>query len=159
MMASLALIIITAQLSIMYQKRSGQLRMRQEPLRKRIQSIRNKANHSAEHVTQNAEKALSEIQFSIDSLSQFDQAIEKAIVQLEANVQAMFPEDEEDESDHSAQLMLQGYDPRVVLRNVLSRREDVENHIVMLRTDAENIKRNMQRLSAVTTRGETRSDD
>jgi hypothetical protein len=55
--------------------------------------------------------------------------------------------------------MLQGYDPRVVLRNVLSRREDVENHIVMLRTDAENIKRNMQRLSAVTTRGETRSDD
>ena len=41
------LLVVIAQLSIAYQKQSDQLHMRQEPLRKRVQSLRHKVSSSA----------------------------------------------------------------------------------------------------------------
>lgn len=153
------LLVVIAQLSIVYQKQSGQLHMRQEPLRKRVQSLRHKVSSSAEGVRFNADSSLKEIEFSVESLSHFDQVIGKAVEQLEADVQAMFPDDEADDVDHSAQLLLQGFDPRVVLDNVLRKREDIENHIALLRGDAANIRNNVQRLQTAVARGQQKGKE
>ena len=153
------LLVVIAQLSIVFQKQSGQLHMRQEPLRKRVQSLRHKVSSSAEGVRFNADSSLKEIEFSVESLSHFDQVIGRAVEQLEADVQAMFPDGEADDVDHSAQLLWQGFDPRVVLENVLRKREEVESHITMLRGDAANIRNNVQRLQAAVARSEQKGKE
>lgn len=153
------LLVVIAQLSIAYQKQSGQLHMRQEPLRKRVQSLRHKVSSSAEGVRFNADSSLKDIELSVESLSHFDQMIGKAVEQLEADVQAMFPDDEADGVDHSAQLLLQGFDPRVVLDNVLRKREDIENHITLLRGDAANIRNNVQPLETAVARSEQKGKE
>ena len=79
------LLVVIAQLSIVYQKQSGQLYMRQEPLRKRVQSLRHKVSSSAEVVQFSAESSLKEIEFSVESLSHFDQVIGGAVEQLKAD--------------------------------------------------------------------------
>ena len=114
---------------------------------------------SAEGVRFNADSSLKEIEFSVESLSHFDQVIGRAVEQLEADVQAMFPDGEADDVDHSAQLLLQGFDPRVVLENVLRKREEVESHITMLRGDAANIRNNVQRLQAAVARSEQKGKE
>ena len=80
------LLVVIAQLSIVFQKQSGQLHMRQEPLRKRVQSLRHKVSSSAEGVRFNAVSSLKEIEFSVESLSHFDQVIGRAVEQLQADV-------------------------------------------------------------------------
>ena len=142
------LLVVIAQLSIAYQKQSGQLHMRQEPLRKRVQSLRHKVSSSAEGVRFNADSSLKDIELSVESLSHFDQMIGKAVEQLEA-----------DGVDHSAQLLLQGFDPRVVLDNVLRKREDIENHITLLRGDAANIRNNVQPLETAVARSEQKGKE
>lgn len=159
MVGCVLLIVVIAQLSIVYQKRSVALQIRQEPLRRRIQSLRDKACNNAQDVQLNSGKALKEIEFSVDSLSHFDQVIGKAINQLEVDVQTMFPDNEEDNADHSARLLVQGFDPRVVLEKVLRRREGVESHITMLRNDAVNIRRNMQRLQTMLARTDQKGEE
>ena len=71
----------------------------------------------------------------------------------------MFPDDEADGVDHSAQLLLQGFDPRAVLDNVLRKREEVETHITMLRGDAANIRNNVQRLQAAVARSKQKAKE
>ena len=114
--------------------------MRQEPLRKRVQSLRHKVSSSAEGVRFNADSSLKDIEFSVESLSHFEQMIGKGV-------------------DHSAQLLLQGFDPRVVLDNVLRKREDIENHITLLRCDAANIRNNLQPLETAVARSEQKGKE
>ncbi len=157
----LALIMILAQLSIVFQKRAGQMRLRQQPLRSRIQAHREKIRNSAQTVLKAAEVALEEIEFSIQSLSGFNIAIDEAVVRLKAEVQSQHPEDEEeDEEEDGAKRVVVDVkvDSRTALRAVLQHREELESHIAMLRSDAENIKRNIQRLQGQMLRGESKSE-
>ena len=159
----IALIMILAQLSIMFQKRAGQIRLRQQPLRSRIQSHREKIHNSAQTVLKAAEGSLEEIEFSIRSLSGFNDAIDEAVVHLKAEVESQYPEGEEGEEgeeDEGAKRVLvdDKVDPRAVLHEVLQHRDELESHIAMLRSDAENIKRNIQRLQGQMMRGERKDE-
>lgn len=152
---SIALIVILIQLAAIYSKRSNELRLRQEPLRRRIQFHRREIAASAEKVQRAADDGLEELEFSITALVDKNAQLKKGVEELEQQVRGNNEDEEEiEDKDPVAMAALKEDDPRLVLRDVIRRREELESHVNALKRDAEGIKRNMQRVHAKLTRAE-----
>lgn len=151
----IALIVILIQLAAIYNRRSNELRLRQEPLRRRIQFHRKEIATSAEKVQRAAAGGLEELAFSITALADKNAQLKKGVEELEQQVRSNNEDDEEiEDKDPVALAALKEDDPRLVLRDAIRRREELESHINALKRDAEGIKRNMQRVNAKLTRAE-----
>jgi len=156
---SIALVAILTQLLMIYGKRSSELRLRQEPLRRRIQSNRKEIASSAERVQRAAEKGIEELEFSIAELVEKNVQLKKGVEQLELRVKSENEGEEEiEDKDPVALAAVKENDPRLVLRDAIHRREELESNINALKRDTEGIKRNMQRVNAKLTRSEGRND-
>lgn len=146
---SIALIVILIQLAAIYNKRSSELRMRQEPLRRRIQFHRKEIASSVEKVQRAAVEGLEELEFSIAALVEKNAQLKKGVEELELQVRHEGEDEEElEDEDPVAIAALKDDDPRLVLRDAIRRREEIESHINALKRDAEGIKRNMQQVNA-----------
>lgn len=159
----IALIVILAQLMMIYNKRSDELLARQEPLRRRIQSHRKEIASSVERVQRAAESGLEELEFSISELVEKNAQFKKGVEQLELQVQSQNKGEDEEEGDIEDQdpvslAAIKEDDPRLVLRDAIRRREEVEININALKRDVEAIKRNMLRVNAKLKRNEKKSD-
>ncbi|MFT5085699.1 MAG: hypothetical protein ACI906_002188 [Candidatus Latescibacterota bacterium] len=157
----IALIVILFQLMMIYNKRSDELLARQEPLRRRIQSHRKEIATSVERVQRAAESGLEEMGFSISELVEKNAQFKKGVEQLELQVQSQNKGEEEDDIEDQDPVSLAAIkedDPRLVLRDAIRHREEVEININALKRDVEAIKRNMLRVNAKLKRNERKSD-
>ncbi len=157
---SIALIVILIQLAAIYSKRSNELRLRQEPLRRRIQFHRKEIAGSVEKVQRAAGEGLQELEFSISALVEKHAQLKKGVEELELQVRNENEDEEElEDKDPVAMAVIKEDDPRLVLREAIRRREEVESHINALKRDAEGIKHHMQRVNAKLSRSEGNKDN
>ncbi|MGY8822614.1 MAG: hypothetical protein ACKVJG_01505 [Candidatus Latescibacterota bacterium] len=157
----IALIVILAQLMMIYNKRSDELLARQEPLRRRIQSHLKEIAYSVERVQRATESGLEEMGFSISELVEKNAQFKKGVEQLELQVQSQNKGEEEDDIEDQDPVSLAAIkedDPRLVLRDGIRRREEVEININALKRDVEAIKCNMLQVNAKLKRNERKSD-
>ncbi len=152
---AIALLVVLMQLVMIYQKRSADMHMLQEPLRRRIQLNRKEIRARVERVQRAAEEGLQELEYSIEAITEENNQLKKGVGQLQLQI-AVENEDEEELEDKDAVAMaaLDENDPRLLLRKVQQRREEIDTHLNSLKRDAESIKRNEQRVEAKLTRSE-----
>ena len=157
---AVALVTIIIELLMVYQKRSHDLRLRQEPIRSRIREHIRGMRDATEKIRGLASQRVEDLDYEVKYLRRQSETISGVLSKAHeemvsdadremATVEeaALVPESEEEEEVESAEDTL-----REALKQATRKRDEIDGHIISLRRDLEIVRRTMERIDARVTR-------
>lgn len=150
---SVVLVTIMVQLLLVYQKRSSELRFRQDPLRRRIREHHRAMEDTTAGIRRTATQRLEEVEHELGVLRESRDGTGKILGRLEAEVfgrdrpgeaaeaDAEIPEPPNQTPDATA-------DRRTALREARHRCDDVDSQLAALRREIEAVRRALSRVEA-----------
>ena len=145
--ATIALLVVIIQLTLLYQRRFNEIRIRQDPVRRRIENHYSEMENGCNRIEDAVVSGQEEIDLAIDHLHEQRDALTQAMSQLQAPADSAGPPSESEGDEGVLEVAVaSGPDPHALLRKVQSRCEQIEVSIRELEKDATNISRNMERI-------------
>jgi len=151
----LGLIVVLAQLLLVYQKRAHDLRMKMEPIRRRIRDHRNTMAELFAKVQERGTTRLGELERYLAAQGEKLESAEAAYEDLESEPMLRVPEPTEEEEGEPA--IGEDYDPewegqaagaREVARAVLQAHESLDGQLNEMGRDREVIGRTLERMQS-----------
>ena len=140
----LCCIVVLAQLLLSYQKRAHDLRLKQEPLRRRIRLHTNAMQEEVRRIEDTARSRLEELERDAEELKEQLTPLEVTLAELE---QEVFVDGSEDENDEEELEIATLDESQVALRNVAKeaqgKQEELDGHLTNLVRDIEVVKRTL----------------
>ncbi|HIG52525.1 MAG TPA: hypothetical protein EYG11_12030 [Candidatus Latescibacteria bacterium] len=146
---TIALLAVLAQILLLTQKRSNEFKIRQDPLRRRIEFHHSEMEGSFSRVEDTVVRRQEEITFTINHLKKQREALGQAVAQLQNQVYDDQPElvDSDAEAVMVEVAAAAGeQSPRTVLREAQNRYEEIGGYIGELEKDVTNVRRNIERI-------------
>lgn len=151
---AVALVAIIVELLLLYQKRAHELRLRQEPLRRRVREHLREMQETTLKIRRISAQRLDELDFEVRQTRKQCDAMQRAIRDLEQEIfgetaeeiadvdqaVAAVGEEEVDENDEAAR--------REALREARRHYDEIELHIGSLRRDTMIVRRTMERIES-----------
>ena len=152
---SVILVTITVQLLLVYQKRSSELRFRQDPLRRRIREHRRAMEEATVKIRRSATQRTEELEYELGALRESRDGSGKTLGLLEAEVfgrdrpgEAAASEEESSTAESPEPVPDATADQRAALREVRHRCDDVDSQLAALRREIEAVRRSINRIEA-----------
>ena len=145
---TIALLAVLAQMLLLAQKRSNEIKIRQDPLQRRIDHHHSEMESSFSRIEDAVVRGLEEISFTINHLRKQRDVLSNAVTQLQNQVYGDEPviNVEEEEVMVEIEAAAGERNQRTILREAQSRYEEIDGHIGELEKDATNVRRNMERI-------------
>jgi chromosome segregation ATPase len=152
---SVVLVTIMVQLLLVYQKRSSELRFRQEPLRRRIREHHRAMEDTTAGIRRTAIQRLEEVEHELGILRESRDGTGKILGRLEAEVFGRDRPGEAAETEADAEIPASPdqtpdamADRRTALREARHRCDDVDSQLAALRRELEAVRRAFNRVEA-----------
>ena len=160
------LIAVLAQMVLVYQRRAYDLRMKQEPLRRRLRRHRKEMKEAVERIRLAAEAGLRDIRSDVTERRRQVEPKRHLLLELEHQIREEYaqpepdetadgkeePEPEEEEEGGVTAVDLgvrdRGQELRTLVRAVQSKHDELENHLASLARDADIAGRLFDRLQS-----------
>jgi hypothetical protein len=152
---SVVLVTVMVQLLLVYQKRSSELRFRQDPLRRRIREHRRAMEEATVKIRRAATQRVEELEYELGALRESRNGSGKILGRLEAEVfgrdrpgEAAAPEEEPPTGESPEPMPDATADQRTALREVRHHCDDVDSQLAALRREIEAVRRSINRIEA-----------
>ena len=150
---AVVLVTIIVELMLVYQKRAHELRMRQEPLRRRVRQHLREMQEATLKIRRTVVQGLEELDLGIEQMRKQSEGLTNAIGRLESEAFAQVREEVHDVEEAVAEAGEENpgaedeeENKRETLREARRKREELDNHITSLRRDVEIARRTMNRI-------------
>ena len=145
--ATIALLVVMIQNLLLYQRRFNEIRIRQDPVRRRIENHYSEMENVCNRIEDAVVSGQEEIGLAIDHLHKQRDALTQAMSQLQAQADSADPPSESEGDEWMLEVAVASEpDPHALLRKAQSSYEQIELSIRELEKDATNISRNMERI-------------
>ncbi|MDP6698040.1 MAG: hypothetical protein QGH25_00190 [Candidatus Latescibacteria bacterium] len=145
--ATIALLVVMIQLMLLYQRRFNEIRIRQDPVRRRIENHYSEIENGYTRIDDAVVSGQEEIGLAIDHLHKQRDALTQAMSQLQVQADSVAPPSESEGDEGMLEVAVASEpDPHALLRKAQSRYEQIEVSIRELEKDATNVRRNMERI-------------
>ena len=145
--ATIALLAVMIQILLLYQRRFNEIRIRQDPVRRRIENHYSEMENGCNRIEDAVVSGQEEIDLAIDHLHEQRDALTQAMSQLQAQADSADPPSESEGDEWMLEVAVASEpDPHALLRKAQSCYEQIEVSIRELEKDATNISRNMERI-------------
>ena len=145
--ATIALLAVMIQILLLYQRRFNEIRIRQDPVRRRIENHYSEMENGYNRIEDAVVSGQEEIGLAIDHLHKQRDALTQAMSHLQAQADSEGPQSESEGDEGVPEVAVASKpDPHVLLRKAQSRYGETEMYIRELEKDATNVRRNMERI-------------
>ena len=148
----IALLAVLAQMLLLLQKRSNEMNLRQDPLRRRIEFHHNEMETNFSTIEAAVVRSREEIRFSLIHLKKQRDVLGQAVGQLQNQISADETEEQSEEHGKEEAVMEEVAAVRgepiqhTLLRETRGRYEEIDGIIGELEQDESYIRRNMERI-------------
>ena len=145
---TIALLAVLAQMLLLLQKRSNEMNLRQDPLRRRIEFHHNEMETNFSTIKAAVVRSREEIRFSLIHLKKQRDVLGQAVGQLQNQISSDDTEEHGKEEAVMEEVAAVSVEPsqHTLLRETRGRYEEIDGIISELEQDESNILRNMERI-------------